>query len=281
MIKQPDLIFDVGLHRGEDTEFYLKKGFRVVAFEAAPDLAEACRARFHREIAEQRLVIIEGAIVENPSPGQVVTFYQNPSHSMWGTVCTDWADRNVCLGSDSDTISVPAVDFVAALKTYGIPYYLKVDIEGMDRVCLKALEQFECKPDFLSIESEKREFDALLAEIDLLDALGYTGFKAVQQEQIGRQHEPKPAREKQRVGHHFSEGASGLFGRDLPGRWVCANSVKQRYRRIFMEYRLFGDFGMFSHFWLGRALRKILKTLLNRPLPGWYDTHARHQSAAL
>ena len=34
--KQDDLIFDVGLHRGEDTEFYLKKGFRVVAFEANP-----------------------------------------------------------------------------------------------------------------------------------------------------------------------------------------------------------------------------------------------------
>ena len=27
----PTLIYDVGAHRGEDTEFYLKKGFRVVA----------------------------------------------------------------------------------------------------------------------------------------------------------------------------------------------------------------------------------------------------------
>ncbi len=281
MIKQPDLIFDVGLHRGEDTEFYLKKGFRVVAFEAAPDLAEACRVRLSKEIADGRLVIVEGAIVENPSPGKTVTFYQNPSRSMWGTVCEDWASRNMALGSSSNTISVPAVDFVAALKTYGIPYYLKVDIEGMDRVCLKALEHFECKPDFLSIESDKCEFDALLEEIDLLEALGYTGFKAVQQEQIGRQHEPNPAREKQRVGQHFPEGASGLFGRDLPGRWVCANVLKQRYRRIFVEYRLFGDFGIFSGFWLGRALRKILKTVLRRPLPGWYDTHARHRSTAL
>ena len=31
-----DLIFDVGFHKGEDTEFYLKKGFPVVAADANP-----------------------------------------------------------------------------------------------------------------------------------------------------------------------------------------------------------------------------------------------------
>jgi len=29
------LIIDVGMHKGYDTEFYLRKGFRVVAVEAA------------------------------------------------------------------------------------------------------------------------------------------------------------------------------------------------------------------------------------------------------
>jgi hypothetical protein len=33
-----DLIYDIGLHKGEDSEFYLKKGFRVVAIEALPSL---------------------------------------------------------------------------------------------------------------------------------------------------------------------------------------------------------------------------------------------------
>jgi hypothetical protein len=37
----PDLIFDVGFHRGEDTDFYLKKGFRVVAVEATGAEASA------------------------------------------------------------------------------------------------------------------------------------------------------------------------------------------------------------------------------------------------
>ena len=36
----PNLIYDVGLHLGEDTEYYLKKGFRVIAFEANPELVD-------------------------------------------------------------------------------------------------------------------------------------------------------------------------------------------------------------------------------------------------
>ena len=36
MPKYSDLIYDVGFHQGEDTAYYLKKGFRVVAFEAHP-----------------------------------------------------------------------------------------------------------------------------------------------------------------------------------------------------------------------------------------------------
>jgi len=30
------LIYDVGDHKGEDTEFYLKKGFSVIAIDSSP-----------------------------------------------------------------------------------------------------------------------------------------------------------------------------------------------------------------------------------------------------
>ena len=38
-MRRSNLVFDVGLHRGEDTRFYLAKSFDVVAVEAMPDLA--------------------------------------------------------------------------------------------------------------------------------------------------------------------------------------------------------------------------------------------------
>ena len=52
MNKQDKLIFDVGMHKGEDTEYYLKKGFNVVSFEADPDLANYGRERFKAAIAD-------------------------------------------------------------------------------------------------------------------------------------------------------------------------------------------------------------------------------------
>ena len=100
--KQHDLVFDVGLHKGEDTEFYLEKGFRVVAFEADPDLAAHCRERFAAQLREGRLVIVEGAIVAT-TPGidapRTVTFYKNLDKSVWGTTQAAWADRNARLGT--------------------------------------------------------------------------------------------------------------------------------------------------------------------------------------
>ena len=61
--KHLDLIYDVGMHKGEDTDFYLRKGFRVVAFEADPDLTGYCRKRFKEFLDSGQLKIVEGAIV--------------------------------------------------------------------------------------------------------------------------------------------------------------------------------------------------------------------------
>ena len=36
-----DLIYDIGMNNGDDTAFYLIRGYRVLAIEANPELAEA------------------------------------------------------------------------------------------------------------------------------------------------------------------------------------------------------------------------------------------------
>src|SRR6516165_6058266 len=98
--KHYDLIYDVGLHKGEDAEFYLHKGFRVVAFEADPDLIASCKERLKEFIDNGQLTIIEGAIVGFDvitSGPKKVRFYKNCENSVWGTVCSDWAERNARL----------------------------------------------------------------------------------------------------------------------------------------------------------------------------------------
>ena len=54
---QEDLVFDLGMHDGTDTEYYLKKGFRVVGVDANPRLTNSVRERFRSEIADKRLFV--------------------------------------------------------------------------------------------------------------------------------------------------------------------------------------------------------------------------------
>ena len=278
--KKDSLIYDVGLHKGEDTAFYLAKGFEVVAFEANPALVQSCRARFADAIATGRLTIVEGAVVDEAANSHeaTVTFYRNDENSVWGTAVPHWAERNELLGSSSHRISVPAVKMSQCLQQFGVPYYMKIDIEGADLFCLRALERCEVRPDYVSLESEKRVFKGLVEEFRLLETLGYSRFKIVQQAAICEQSAPECAREGAQVSHRFEEGASGLFGLELPGRWLTRNLALLRYTWISVLYRMFGDYGVLSKSRVGEILRRVLAKLLQQPIPGWYDTHARHGS---
>jgi FkbM family methyltransferase len=267
-------------------DFYLRKGFRVIAFEANPELCMRCRQQFAKEIDSGQLTLIEGAIQPNPVSGDgKVRFYINEKNSVWGTVLEDWSDRNSRLGTASTVMDVPAVDFSQVIRRYGIPHYMKIDIEGCDMVCIDALKEFNLRPDFISIESDKTAFAKIKDEIDALVDLGYDSFKAVEQSTIPTmQSSPNPPREGQYTPHSFPEGSSGLFGRELVGPWLSRRQILDSYRWIRLGYYLFGDDGEMNHrrfrgAWrLQRYATDILQRVTKSPVPGWHDTHARHSS---
>ncbi len=267
-----DLIFDVGLHLGEDSAYYLTKGYRVVAFEANPRLVEHCRRRFESALADGRLTIIEGAIDDRGN--ETVPFYVHDTETVWGTTDAAWAERNAPRGVSS-RIEVKAVDFGQALREHGTPYYLKVDIEGADRICLDALGSGPERPRFISIESEKVDWRELEEEIRRLAALGYSRFAVCQQDDMAGRKITTTTRDGKPLTYTFEEAASGPFGDDVAGPWTDMAGTLERYRAIFREYRLFGDGSPFDRSKPGRAVRRALKRSLRRPLPGWYDTHAR------
>ena len=274
--KNSNLIYDIGLHHGQDTDFYLKKGYRVIAFEADPDNTELCRSRFADEIADGRLVIIEGAISENVhSNGHAaeVKFYSNPDHSLWGSTADDWAVRNEVLGTRNDIIRVRAIDLAQCVEKYGVPHYLKADIVGSETICLRALLNFENKPDYISIRSEKLVFRKLEYEFDLLEQLGYSGFKAIKQD-FAHVNAPLPSKAGANF-HIFEEGASGPFGEETFGNWKRRDVVSREYRRIFVRYWLFGDYSYLIQTERGKRFITILERIFRRSIPGWFDTHAR------
>lgn len=266
-----DLIFDVGLHKGEDSEFYLRKGFKVVAIEAVPSLCDGARERLRHYLDTGQLTILNLAIAEKSGP---IKFFVNESISVWGTISAEWAKRNERLGAKSFEITVEGIPFHHILKRFGVPYYLKIDIEGADLLCLQALRNFTSRPKYVSIESTKTSWSDLVDEFALFKSLGYSKFKLVQQHTVKNQTCPFPAREGLYVNHRFEHASSGLFGEEAPGEWLSEREALKLYRKVFVRYRLFGDAGIF------RRLRGLLsrlpfaRRLAKLTQVGWYDTHA-------
>jgi FkbM family methyltransferase len=274
MACEPDLIFDIGSHKGEDTDFYLKKGFKVVAFEVNAELITHCKARFGDAIADGRLRLVEGAIAPEAA-GERIALYKNVQASDWSTINANWAERNRMLGKRSVKVEVERVDIVQAFRTYGIPFYLKIDIEGADHVVLDGLRHLEGRPRYISIEAEKVDFARLIAELNALRDLGYQRFSPVQQARIAGTRIATETIRGDPLDYVFEDRASGPFGDDLPGPWLSYEECIREYRRIFRLYRLFGDYSILHGVPGGRRFIGLLERLLRQPLPGWYDTHAK------
>jgi len=287
--KHKDLVYDIGMHKGEDTEFYLRKGFRVIAFEADPDLVSFCRNRLKEFIDQGRLTIVEGAILDldtiDADQKRKVQFFKNSELSVWGTVCANWAERNARLGTTSTAIEVNTTNFAQVIQEHGIPHFMKIDIEGSDMVCVSALRAFRERPDYISIESDKTSFANIKREIEVLIDLGYGYFQAVEQSAIPLSQSPHyPPSEGKYVAQLFEEGSSGLFGSELGDEWKSKHEILRQYRTVWLGYYLLGDDGIMNQ-WKFRGawallslLRRFLSLFTKAAVPGWYDTHARHSS---
>jgi FkbM family methyltransferase len=265
--EEKDLVFDVGAHVGDDSDFYLKLGFRVVAVEANPSLAARLRERFAAEIHSGRYMLVNKAIGSGHEP---ITFFVNRKTSVWGTADPSWALRNRRLGAESDEISVPSVPFSDLLQTYGCPYYLKIDIQGADMLCVIALKSAGCKPTHISIASSKTSWRDLLKEFEALEGLGYTKFKVVNQS--AHQAGSYTTRNGAQIAYAFEAGASGPFGDNLAGDWLSRNRAIMKYVPIFMMYKTMGDNTFLDRH--ASTVRRIpvLEGLMGRV--SWYDTHA-------
>jgi FkbM family methyltransferase len=280
------LIYDVGAHKGEDTEFYLKKGFQVVAIEAVPEFCVLLEHRFAESVCAGQLKILNIAVSKSAGSAD---FYINEKNSVWGTANLDWVERNKLLGAgQTRKISVETRPLVDVFNEYGVPRYCKIDIEGSDVDALRSLVGYTDLPFYISIESEKRDWSRLMNEFLTLRQLGYSRYQIVDQSLINLQVCPQPAREGNDCDHIFQDGSSGLFGEELPGTWVALPEAIEAYRNIFRGYALNGDNGMFrgqySIFRMVGEIQERIARLRNLtgyvspahllPPAAWYDTHA-------
>ena len=279
-VLRPDLIYDVGLLDGSDTEYYLFRGYKVVAIDANPLMIENARERFATELADGRLTLLNSGIAETSG---LATFWVS-EHPPWSSFQENIASRD---GVACRPISVAVRPFSAILAEYGVPYYMKIDIEGNDRLCLEALRGTRL-PEYLSVEAEcvgdgeRLSEEAAIAMLILLRKIGYTQFKLVNQEGwasvrpdglkrfcmglvngaagrppewLARFAEKRTDRAHlARLGFRFTKDSSGPWGDDVPGGWMTFEPARSAYLRERREF--------FS---------------VERPLYSfWYDWHATY-----
>ncbi|SFB35215.1 FkbM family methyltransferase [Azotobacter beijerinckii] len=265
-----DLIFDVGAHKGEDCDFYFKLGYRVVAVEANPALAEHLKERFSEEINDGSLILLNKAIGDTEG---TTSFFINKKRSVWGTTDPHWVKRNKARGAESEEIKVESTLLSNIINAYGCPHYLKIDIEGADMACVNGLKALKQRPKYISLESTMTSWLDLLNELNTLEKLGYTKFKLVNQ----KKHEDGKFRNRngELISHSFEEGASGPFGDDLEGPWLTKRQAIRAYMPIFIRYKTVGVDSL------------PLKTIKRIPFlhhayrtlcfDSWYDTHAMRE----
>jgi FkbM family methyltransferase len=270
------LIYDIGMHEGEDSLFYLLKGFRVVAVEADPELCRAAAERLHEYIAAGRLTIVNRAIAADPGP---VTFYRS-ERSGWSTLVKQWSTDNATRGARSEAVAVEAITLADLVRTHGDAFYMKLDIEGMDRTAVQSLAATECRPRFLSIETSfdrDPTFAAVKADFAALAGLGYDRFKIVDQRTVPRQVPPDPPRAGQYVDYRFLNGESGLFGEEVPGAWLTLDQALAAFRRLIRRKWILVLLYRKQRFYL--YYNALIYRLSGRyPNLGWYDFHAKHST---
>jgi FkbM family methyltransferase len=203
-----DLIFDIGMHRGLDTEWYLAKGFRVVAVDANPLLAKEAAARFADEVSTGRLIIENVGV--GPGSG-TMPFYVNLDNDEWSSFDKKLGTRD---GTNFEVVSVPCINARTLFEKHGVPYFVKIDIEGFDHHVVRATGELSEKPKYLSVEDNG--FESLLE----LHAIGCRAFKFLDQVEKWKIELPQPALEGRYAEGRFGAGTSGPFGEEVPGRWL-------------------------------------------------------------
>jgi FkbM family methyltransferase len=251
-MRHDDLIIDVGMHDGEDTARFLAAGYRVVAIEADARLVAAAQTRFAAEIDGDRLTLVEAAV----SGERGTARFGLADDTIWSSLAPEMIARNERVGASYEYVEVQTIPFEDVLAEHGVPHYLKIDIEGYDILCVRALASQPDRPRYVSLETAasalRAPADAVFDEFAVLWTLGYRRFRYA--EQAG------------------SDNAAPRNGEWPGGSWHTAWGALAQAQVLRGYHNFAGLGGRFSASIPARAYRRTLRTL-NRQMP-WYDLHA-------
>lgn len=169
-LKPSCLIFDIGANRGFKTEVFLDLEAQVVAVEPDRSNAELLRWRFKRK----PVWVVEKAVSDC---SKVAAFHVLNDASAKNTLSGKWKNALEASGEArfgephrySNTYPVQTTTLDELISTFGLPSFVKIDVEGLELEVLRGLHQ---KIPFMQFEVNLPEFRGeALESISVLEAL--------------------------------------------------------------------------------------------------------------
>jgi len=204
-----DLVFDVGANMGNRSKIFLSLGARVVAFEPQKKCADFLRAALGHE---KRFTLVEAALGSADGEAEMMI---SDAHTI-STLSKDWIQTTQSNGrfsqyqwNQKQTVRLTTLD--RAIQAYGVPAFIKIDVEGYEKEVLSGLTTpVRC----LSIEFAAENIAATFECLDRVNSLSQSAFQ-------------------------FSEGES--MGFQLPD-WVAAGEIRSWLSALASEDRMaWGD----------------------------------------
>ena len=139
-VRPGDLVFDIGAHVGNRVRAFAAVGCRVIALEPQPDFARLLRTIFGRST---RIEVVEAAVTGADGAEWLSVSERNPTVS---TTAASWREaraREPGFGGVqwNQRIRVRAVTTDALIAQYGVPAFIKIDVEGGEPAVLDGLSR--------------------------------------------------------------------------------------------------------------------------------------------
>ena len=137
-LQRNDMIFDVGANQGTKTDVFLRLGARVVAVEPDEACQQILRDRFLRYRLKPRSVTLIGKAVSDKI-GIEKMWIDGPGSAV-NTISRKWADHlkerkesfqyGHCGLEFASSKSVETTTVEHLVNLHGVPFFLKIDVEG-------------------------------------------------------------------------------------------------------------------------------------------------------
>lgn len=165
-IHSGDLVFDVGANMGNRSKIFRAIGARVVAFEPQSYCARFLAAAFS---GDRRFKLIQAGLSD--AEGELA-MHLSKAHVL-STLDTEWIDRMNHGGRFANqwvsTEMVRVMTLDKCIEQFGIPSFIKIDVEGHELKVIRGLSQ---PVQSLSLEFASESLESIYQCIDHLDSIG-------------------------------------------------------------------------------------------------------------